>query len=488
MKNNLIKVGILIIVSQLLIVAFSVHWLHGQYQEEKDLLREETARYLSESKLQVTDSMLMIHLINPILQGNKDFKLRIAVSKEEDIVMDSIRSKKINRSMSFFKPSDSLPTGDSDSLTNHNQFEFTSENDSSGNLLMQGVKLIYQEVTSSMEHPDQAEHAFLNSDTILLKEVFADKMSKAGLDIPYKWGIVAELRKDSSDEEVIFLESKVSDEGYGVVLSGFRTLLMKEIIPQIIFALVLVIVSASAFYFSYRGLKKQTRLNLLKSDFISNISHELKTPVSTVKVAVEALQDPVNIKDPDKIKDYLSMASQEINRLDLLIQKVLDSSARDGNKSFLQRESLSPSLLIQDVIRSQKHRLELAGAKIQFKGSDPETMISIDRLHTEGVLLNLIDNSIKYSDKDPEISIDVEETGDEVWIGFEDNGPGIDPQYLKNIFDRFFRVPGKNIHNVKGSGLGLSYVKLVMDQHKGSVSVQNLQAGGLRFTLKFPKT
>lgn len=227
-------------------------------------------------------------------------------------------------------------------------------------------------------------------------------------------------------------------------------------------------------------------LNILRNDFISNISHELKTPVSTITVALEALKDFDRIKDPVKSNEYLEIAFNEMKRLDKLVTQILNTSILDDKNQYLQIEETDLVLLTNEVLSSMQARFSKQGAKVEFKTDLMTCMLSIDRLHIQGVLLNLLDNSLKYTTGVPEILVRIEERKNNVLLAIRDNGPGIPDEYIRKVFDKFFRVPKGDTHDVKGYGLGLSFADLVMKHHSGSIGVRNLKEGGCIFTLVFP--
>lgn len=229
-------------------------------------------------------------------------------------------------------------------------------------------------------------------------------------------------------------------------------------------------------------------LNIIRNEFVANISHELKTPVATVKVALEALQTFDLKNEPVKADEYIRIAQAEMNRLDMLVQNVLTSSIYDGaSNGFMQPERVSLKSIINEVTQSMQIRFQQMNAQLTVDAEGFDFNINADRLHVHGVLINLIDNSLKYVESSPKIAVKLWEENSRVILTVSDNGIGIPDEYISKVFDKFFRVPTQNRHNVKGYGLGLSYAAMVMKQHKGTIGVENLKEGGCRFTLSFPK-
>ena len=290
-----------------------------------------------------------------------------------------------------------------------------------------------------------------------------------------------------TDKKGILLPSNLFEISYVAKINQYQSYLLLAVVPQLLFALLLLLITTAAFRISYIFIKKQQKLITIKNEFISNITHELKTPVSTVKVALEALMDFDMKKDPKVVNDYLEMSLLEMNRLDLLISKVLNNSVLENGKHMFSPEETSLKNLIEEAIQSMQYRLSKNEANIQFNCGQEDINANLDKIHIQGVLINLIDNSLKYAGENPQISIKLFNAGNDHIIEIKDNGPGIPEEYLDKVFEKFFRVPTGDKHNVKGYGLGLNYAKLVIKHHQGSIKVKNLSEGGCLFILRIPK-
>ena len=260
--------------------------------------------------------------------------------------------------------------------------------------------------------------------------------------------------------------------------------LFGRILPQAILALILFLITGLAFILSYRSIREQVRLNILRNEFVSNITHELKTPVATLSASMEAL-GRFNLKnEPELTDEYIELASREIKRLDDLINKVLDHSVLESATQILHATNFDLVPLVREVSGMMQHRLPEKGS-ITTGLSCEKLEIHGDPMLIKGALLNLIDNSIKYCTSDPVIIVSLRRNSGSAVIEVSDNGPGIPEEYVSRIFEKFFRVPSGNVHNVKGYGLGLSYACLVTELHKGRISVKNLDRG-CRFTIILP--
>ena len=347
--------------------------------------------------------------------------------------------------------------------------------------------IVKQATTNPLRQQEFERKIFSGSDSVMLKTVLAQHFKGNG------WAFTAKLsnaKGDSSsipDRNGIYLESSLFPQKYVLQVSDYRFYLLHKIFPQSLFAIILLLLTGFAFFLSNRTLKNQLRLNEMKNEFIDNISHELKTPLSTVKVVVEALRDENIRKDDKTTREYLEMATMEINRLELLTGKVLSTSMMEGGTIKMEKQKIDLSKLINDLIYSLKVRLTNENSVLTFEPADQNYFMDGDILHVQGALLNLIDNSLKYSGNNTAIIISLDQNENVIILQVKDNGPGIPDEYKKKIFEKFFRIPTGNLHNVKGHGLGLSYVFMVMRMHGGKVHAENDPNGGSIFTLTFPK-
>jgi two-component system phosphate regulon sensor histidine kinase PhoR len=263
---------------------------------------------------------------------------------------------------------------------------------------------------------------------------------------------------------------------------------IQKMSSQILVSLLLVALTIFSFVILLRNLMQQRKLTQLKNDFISNITHELKTPIATVSVAIEALRNFNALHDPQRTREYLDISANELQRLSLLVDKVLKLSMFEKHQIELREESVDLKQLVSEVVASMKLQFEKYKAKVNLRTAGSDFVIRADRLHVTSVVYNLLDNALKYSKANPSIEIDLKETGADVEMSVTDNGIGIEPEFRKKIFDKFFRVPTGDTHNVKGYGLGLSYVAYVIQRHRGTIDMESQPGIGSRFIIKLLKT
>jgi two-component system phosphate regulon sensor histidine kinase PhoR len=287
--------------------------------------------------------------------------------------------------------------------------------------------------------------------------------------------------------------------------------------------------TAMAFVVLYRNLQQQQRLAQYKNDFISNMTHELKTPISTIKVAVEALRHFDALDDPKRSREYLDISALELQRLSMLVDKVLKLSQFENKEIEFQLTVFDLRELAAEVMAGMRLPFEKAGAVVQLtagssiakssagdaeggvagraasgmegraasgmeggaagraaSGMEGRFNVRGDRAHLSSVISNLLDNALKYSKEAPVITVQVGREERWVLLSVTDNGIGIPPAYQDRIFDKFFRIPSGDHHNIKGYGLGLNYVRNIIHVHRGSIRLDSKEGKGSTFTIKLP--
>lgn len=233
---------------------------------------------------------------------------------------------------------------------------------------------------------------------------------------------------------------------------------------------------------------KQKRLSEVKTDFINNMTHELKTPISTIALSSETLLRENFANDPERLKRYAGIIYKENKRLENQVERVLNVAKLDKEELKLKYSQFD----LHELIREASEVFEINqlenGGEIQLNLKAEKSVITADEVHIGNVIHNLIDNAIKYCERKPQITISTRNTGNSILIEVSDNGIGIRRENLRMIFDKFFRVPTGNLHDVKGFGLGLYYVKLIVDSHKGKISVRSVFGQGTTFLINLPMT
>ena len=226
----------------------------------------------------------------------------------------------------------------------------------------------------------------------------------------------------------------------------------------------------------------------MKSDFVSNMTHELKTPVSTISLAIQMLKDADITKSPDLFKHISGVVYDETKRLSFLIEKVLQTSLFDQQKATLKLKELDVNDLVASVANTMLLKVEQVGGILDIKLDAIDSTAYLNEIHITNVFFNLIDNAIKYRREDVPLKLLVHTWNDsnKLYIAVQDNGVGIKKEYQRKIFDRFFRVPKGNRHDTKGFGLGLAYVKKILTDFNGGIKVESDVNVGTKFIIYLP--
>lgn len=324
---------------------------------------------------------------------------------------------------------------------------------------------------------------------------YEEALSRAGIDVPFT--ILARKNERgkrmggiSTPGKGIFVSETVDlnpINRYAVSFPDVDGLLLREITPQILFSIFLTLLTIGSFYIMFKNLRDQQRLMQIKNDFISNITHELKTPVATVSVALEALKNFHALENPQRTSEYLEIAQNELNRLTLMTDKILKTAVFEDKGVELKIERTDLDQLVQQVLSSLKLVFEKRGVRLAYKKDGSDFNGALSHAHITNVIYNLLDNALKYSTDGSPIEVSLHDNRDEILLSVKDNGIGIAAEYQKKIFEKFFRVPSGDVHNIKGYGLGLSYVASVVSSHHGKISLESEPGKGSCFTITLPK-
>lgn len=260
----------------------------------------------------------------------------------------------------------------------------------------------------------------------------------------------------------------------------YRADIFHDLLPHISFAFFLWVMVGTAFYYIWKNLRRQMQLNALRDEFVSNITHELKTPITTVGVALESLHMSQELKSGQS-RRYLDICQAELKRLSLLVERILNNRAPQ-----IQYEKMDMRQVVEDVMQSMKVQFDNKRATVRIQQEGDNFIINGDKAHMSGVLYNLLENALKYSTGNPEIRVHLSRDGESVRLAVEDNGIGIDPGFHDKIFEKLFRVPHEDRHDVKGHGLGLSYVADVVKKHEGKIDLVSQPGHGSVFSLTLP--
>ena len=249
------------------------------------------------------------------------------------------------------------------------------------------------------------------------------------------------------------------------------------------FSSIVLLIVIFFFVYTLFVILKQRRLSEIQKDFINNMTHEFKTPLSTIAISTSVLKDPLIVNTPERLLNYATIIENESQRLKQQVERVLQMARLEKEDIGLKKEEQDLHELIQEAVANNSLASK-ATIKLQLEAN--QTKIMADKLHLVNVIFNLLDNAIKYNNNRPEIQLHTSNTNGSILLKIQDNGIGIRPEDQRKIFHRFYRVPTGNVHDVKGFGLGLSYVKLIIEAHKGKITVSSEPGNGSCFSIVLP--
>lgn len=322
-----------------------------------------------------------------------------------------------------------------------------------------------------------------------------------GIDLPFHYEVID--KEGRSVYRCADFEEKGSDEAYQQALfkndppakmsilkvhfPGRRDYLFDSVsfmIPSLIFTLVLLVTFIFTIYIVFR----QKKLTEMKNDFINNMTHEFKTPISTISLAAQMLKDPAVGKSPQMFQHISGVINDETKRLRFQVEKVLQMSMFDRQKATLKMKEIDANELITGVINTFALKVERYNGKITSNLEATDPVIFADEMHITNVIFNLMDNAVKYKKPEEDLELNVRTWNEpgKLMISIQDNGIGIKKENLKKIFEKFYRVHTGNLHDVKGFGLGLAYVKKIIVEHKGTIRAESDLNVGTKFIIALP--
>ena len=360
------------------------------------------------------------------------------------------------------------------------------------------VNDIFDELVSINVYNDYSDKV----DTLLLDSVIRTELIERGVFANYIFDVTTSKTPSVDISRLSERESLLYSSNYKINLSPDNVFIKpqylslyfpsqkKYLLSSMWFMLgvsvTFMVVIIFSFYYTISTIFKQKKLSEIKNDFISNMTHEFKTPISTISLACEVLNDRTVEKSTDRVSNYVKMIGDENKRLSLLVENILQTAILDKGEFKLKIQEIDIHTLIEQTIANIKLQVDSKQGEVTTDLKATAPIINADRVHVTNIIFNLIDNALKYSNEQPKIKIGTSSNESGIFISVQDNGIGISKENQKRIFDTMYRVPTGNIHNVKGFGLGLSYVKAVVEKHGGSINVESELGKGSMFTVFLP--
>ena len=355
-----------------------------------------------------------------------------------------------------------------------------------------------------INHLAGSNNLFERVDPILLDTLVAQELKNNGLDIDYNYGVLhqpsGELRilstnnRESSEDvktsdlSVNLFPNDLTEKGYflNIQFPDQKNYLLSQAILPLSASGVLLLIVIGCFSYAIMVILRQKKISEVKNDFINNMTHEFKTPIATVSLATEALQDDDIKGNKAFVERYVSVIQEENKRLGMQVEKVLQIASLDKKDFKLKIEDANLHQIIEKALVNINIMVEKRGGSISSQLLASKPIIEADKVHLTNIIYNLLDNANKYSPDAPKINIRTENISTGVILKISDQGIGMSKEASQKIFDKFYRVSTGNVHDVKGFGLGLSYVKNIIDMHHGSINVKSEPGKGSTFKIILP--
>jgi two-component system phosphate regulon sensor histidine kinase PhoR len=337
---------------------------------------------------------------------------------------------------------------------------------------------------------------------VILDSLISAELAYKGINTVFEFGIFSPVRNTMPIQKTGQYPKELLNKGFSFALFpsdlyGSRDYLMvffpKEkqfLITQLwgtlSISIVFIIIIILSFAYTVITILKQKKISELKNDFINNMTHEFKTPISTISLACEALSDKDIIKSESLYDNYISVINEENARLGGMAERILQSATLEKGQIILKHEEVNIHEIINEAIKNIQLQVEKKGGSIITDFKADSIILDADRIHFTNVIFNLLDNANKYTPVTPQIKITTENSYSGILVSVEDNGMGISKANQKKIFEKLYRIPTGNIHNVKGFGLGLSYVKAIVESHGGKITLESEINKGTKFILFLP--
>lgn len=332
-----------------------------------------------------------------------------------------------------------------------------------------------------------------------LNELLSRELKEYGVETPFEFGIYSngfatkvrseqfKFDKDNTYSVPIFTDNEGVSK-YQLMLSfpEKKKFLFSNLIGITLLSLIFTLIIIIAYTSALNQLIKQRQISEIKTDFINNMTHEFKTPIATINLALDAIKNPKVIEDSEKVKRYLQMIRDENKRMHAQVENVLRISKLEKKELEINKEALDINEIINDAIEHVSLIVENREGVIETHFDAKRTNVLLNDVHFTNVFVNILDNAIKYSPDKPKISIHTENIKDFIIIKIKDQGAGMSKVAQKRIFEKFYREHTGDIHNVKGHGLGLAYVKRIVEEHNGEIFVESEKGKGSTFSIKIP--
>lgn len=478
MKESFRYIVIGLLLSLLLVFCWQIYWLHGLYVSMEDELKRELVKYV-----ETADQIDVIYRSDLIekREEKKNYEKSISISGKTDGDGNLLFQKEERLVNSSKEENDTTITTNKLALD-----QDISIYDYLRKSINESIHdAIDQEEPINLQRIDSLLQKTLIKNNIELQHYYSelyDNEADSIVSTTYK----ESLKNKASDTPTITY-SMGSDArlSYRIYMEPLTKTVLIRMGGILFTTFLIIIILGFAFWYLIRTVLNQKTLEEMKDDFTNNMTHELKTPIAVAYSATDALLNFNQEDNAERRHKYLLICKDQLTRLTNLVEQILSMSMEQRRSFVLQTEDIHIKELVQELI--EQHRLKTnKTVKFLFTCTPEDLIIDADKTHLSNMLSNLIDNAIKYSEDDPIVTIQVSRQNGECLFSVSDNGVGISTDKQAYVFDKFYRVPRGNLHNVKGYGLGLFYVKTMAEKHGGSVSVKSVQGKGSTFSIRIP--
>lgn len=512
-KKILTAVSVSFSVALLVLIWFQVYWISNDFRVREDLFKNKVddALNITAAKLEkldprsnykkITKRTQGITFNRPSIKGQTANQISFRVNEELSIDSNGYQSSRlITKDL----------TNDSTLKFDPSAFGFLKKIKEDQSILQSPSNDLFKGPKGYSFFDRTSEENYYNNynqkvDTLLLDSILAHELKKQRIKAKYNYFLTSlypgsprysDLKQaENMSDSLGVVHYKVNlspnnrfiePEYLIVTFPAQERAVFKEMWPFLITSIVVIFILIFSFYYITMNNLKQKKLSVIKNDFISNMTHEFKTPISTISLASEMLGDSSIAQTPEKQQRYLKMIRDENKRLSVLVESILQTSILDKGEFKLKLSEVDVHEIINTAINNTQLLIAQRRGSVQTFLKAQKFKLQADRVHLTNIIFNLIDNAIKYSKEIPEISISTFNTAEGIMIQVKDNGIGISKENQRKIFDKFYRVPTGNVHNVKGFGLGLSYVLAVILKHNGTISVNSEMGKGSTFNVHLP--
>ena len=328
--------------------------------------------------------------------------------------------------------------------------------------------------------------------------IVAQELFDKGLNLEYEFAVYSndlatsvhseeyELLKNIEYSTSLFEDNTEGSFNLRLTFPNKKKFLLSSILSMVILSITFTGIIILLFVFALYQLLRQRQISQIKTDFINNMTHEFKTPIATINLALDAIRNPKIMGDDTKVKRYLKMIGEENKRMHAQVENVLRISRLEKKQLDIKKEKFELHDLIEDAIPHIELMVEDRGGEIKTNFEAKTSTVLVNESHFTNVIVNILDNAIKYSPDAPEINVFTETVRNSIVLKISDKGNGMSKSVQKKIFEKFYREHTGNVHNVKGHGLGLAYVKQIIDDHQGEIFVESEKGKGTTFIIKLP--